>query len=43
MENTLYYGDNLDILKRHVPDESVGLVYVLNRFIEDPANHKERE
>lgn len=26
--NTLYYGDNLDILKRHVPDESVDLVYL---------------
>ena len=28
MENTLYYGDNLDILKRYVPDESVDLVYL---------------
>jgi len=26
--NTLYYGDNLDILRRYVPDESVDLVYL---------------
>lgn len=28
MDNTLYYGDNLDVLKRHIPDESVDLVYL---------------
>jgi len=28
MENTLYYDDNLDILKRHISDESVDLVYL---------------
>lgn len=28
MENTLYYGDNLDILKRYIKDESVDLVYL---------------
>ncbi len=27
-ENTLYYGDNLDILRRYVDDESVDLVYL---------------
>lgn len=27
-DNTLYYGDNLDVLRRHVPDESVDLVYL---------------
>lgn len=27
MENTLFYGDNLDIMRRHLPDESVDLVY----------------
>jgi len=27
-QNTLYYGDNLDILRRYVPDESVDLVYL---------------
>jgi adenine specific DNA methylase Mod len=26
--NRLYYGDNLDILKRYIPDESVDLVYL---------------
>ena len=28
MTNTLYYGDNLDILRRHVADESVDLIYL---------------
>lgn len=27
-ENTLYYGDNLDVLRRHVKDESVDLIYL---------------
>ena len=27
-DNLLYYGDNLDILQRHVKDESVDLVYL---------------
>jgi len=27
-DNTLYYGDNLDILRRYVADESVDLVYL---------------
>src|SRR5436853_3250818 len=27
-ENTLYYGDNLDILRRYVDDESVNLIYL---------------
>ena len=27
MENTLYFGDNLDIMRRYLPDESVDLVY----------------
>ncbi|MGE3843757.1 MAG: DNA methyltransferase [Vicinamibacterales bacterium] len=26
--NTLYYGDNLEVLRRHIPDESVDLVYL---------------
>ena len=26
--NRLYYGDNLDVLRRHVDDESVDLVYL---------------
>ena len=28
MPNTLYYGDNLQVLRDHVPDESVDLVYL---------------
>ncbi|MDO8589071.1 MAG: site-specific DNA-methyltransferase [Armatimonadota bacterium] len=28
MRNTLYYGDNLDIMRRHVADESVDLIYL---------------
>lgn len=28
MANALYYGDNLDVLRRYVPDESVDLVYL---------------
>jgi len=28
MENTLYYGDNLDILKRYIKNESIDLVYL---------------
>lgn len=27
-QNTLYYGDNLDVLRRHIADESVDLVYL---------------
>jgi DNA modification methylase len=26
--NVLYYGDNLDVLRQHIPDESVDLVYL---------------
>ena len=26
-ENTLFYGDNLSILREHIPGESVGLIY----------------
>ena len=28
MKNKLYYGDNLPVLKRHVKDESIDLVYL---------------
>jgi len=28
MKNTLYYGDNLDILKNYIPSASVDLVYL---------------
>ncbi len=27
-ENRLYYGDNLDVLRRHIRDESVDLIYL---------------
>ncbi|HEX8732167.1 MAG TPA: hypothetical protein VF725_08900 [Ktedonobacterales bacterium] len=27
-DNHLYYGDNLDILRRYVKDESVDLIYL---------------
>lgn len=27
-ENFLYYGDNLDVLRRHIKDESVDLIYL---------------
>ena len=28
MRNTLYYGDNLQVLREHIDDESVDLVYL---------------
>ena len=28
MKNTLYYGDNLEVLRRHIADESVDLIYL---------------
>ena len=31
-KNKLYFGDNLDILRRYVPDESVDLIYLDPRF-----------
>ncbi len=27
-ENTLFYGDNLNILREYIPDESVDLIYL---------------
>jgi len=27
-ENVLYYGDNLDVLRRYIKDESVDLIYL---------------
>ncbi len=33
--NVLYYGDNLDILRRYIPDESVDLVYLDPPFNSD--------
>lgn len=34
-KNTLYDGDNLDVLDRYVPDESVDLVYLDPPFNSD--------
>src|SRR3954467_8130245 len=28
MANRLFYGDNLDVLREHIPDESVDLIYL---------------
>lgn len=33
--NALYYGDNLDVLKRHVKDDSIDLVYLDPPFSSD--------
>lgn len=33
--NTLYFGDNLDILRKHIADESVDLIY-----LDPPFNSK---
>lgn len=35
MKNSLYYGDNLDVLRRHIDDESVDLVYLDPPFKSD--------
>ena len=26
--NVLYYGDNLEILRKYIPDESIDLIYL---------------
>jgi hypothetical protein len=31
-DNLLYYGDNLDVLRRHVKDEIADLIYLDPRF-----------
>jgi DNA modification methylase len=28
MDNSLYYGDNLDVLRKHIDDESINLIYL---------------
>ncbi|MGA2061708.1 MAG: DNA methyltransferase [Thermoguttaceae bacterium] len=35
MKNTLYYGDNLEVLRRYIPDESVDLIYLDPPFNSD--------
>lgn len=37
MKNTLYYGDNLEILRRYIKDESVDLVYLDPPFKSDQS------
>ena len=27
-ENTLYYGDNLEVMRKYLPDECIDLVYL---------------
>jgi site-specific DNA-methyltransferase (adenine-specific) len=34
-ENFLYYGDNLDVLRRHIKDETVDLIYLDPPFKSD--------
>ena len=36
-ENVLYYGDNLDILRRYIKDESIDLIYLDPPFKRDHA------
>ncbi len=28
MENTLYFGDNLEVLREHIKDETIDLIYL---------------
>jgi len=46
--NTLYYGDNLNILREHIADESIDLIYldppfnskhVYNVYLKTPKGH----
>ena len=39
LDNLLYHGDNLDVLRRHVKDESVDLVYLDPPFKSNQARH----
>jgi site-specific DNA-methyltransferase (adenine-specific) len=36
MKNTLYYGDNVDVLREYIPDESAELIY-----LDPPFNYKQ--
>jgi len=35
LQNTLYYGDNLEVLRKYIPNESVDLIY-----LDPPFNSK---
>lgn len=37
-QNTLFYGDNLPILREHIPDESIDLIYLDLPFNSNCAN-----
>ena len=37
--NTLYYGDNLDILRGYIKDESVDLIYLDPPFTSHASVH----
>lgn len=37
MENTLYYGDNLEILREYIPNESIDLIYLDPPFKSDQS------
>jgi len=37
--NVLYYGDNLDILRRYLPDASVDLIYLDPPFKSNRDSH----
>jgi len=38
--NVLYYGDNLDILRNHFPDESIDLIYLDPPFFTASSREK---
>jgi hypothetical protein len=38
MSNALYYGDNLDVLRESIPDESVDLIYLARRTYLRPSD-----
>ena len=40
MTNKLYFGDNLDILRQHVADESVDLISLAPQFELQPICHR---
>jgi hypothetical protein len=41
--NTLYYGDNLNILREHIPTESVDLIYLEPRSNEGRKDDAEKD
>jgi len=41
--NVLYYGDNLDILRRYLPDASVDLIYLAPPFNSNRDPHVDKD